>query len=152
MVTKHAQAEEDELMIAVQIELDQTVTKEVCDAVYETASLPPQEKTEETLEKECKTRKSTIMSVILNSVSLQRLYFIVRSTIMASITGLLTFAIISALEITNFFALVFLGVMIFFVSLVASRVLDKPIVKICIKTISFLKKHRRIKDFVLSRF
>jgi hypothetical protein len=31
-------------MLAVQIELDRTVTKEVCDAVYEIASLPRKKK------------------------------------------------------------------------------------------------------------
>jgi hypothetical protein len=40
----NVETEDDELMIAVQIELDRTVTKEVCDAVYEIASLPPEEK------------------------------------------------------------------------------------------------------------
>jgi len=41
----NVETEDDELMLAVQIELDRTVTKEVCDAVYEIASLPPEEKT-----------------------------------------------------------------------------------------------------------
>jgi hypothetical protein len=41
----NVETEDDELMLAVQIELDRTVAKEVCDAVYEIASLPPEEKT-----------------------------------------------------------------------------------------------------------
>jgi hypothetical protein len=143
---------QDELMIAVQIELDKTVTREVCEAIYETASLQPQDKNEEKLEKKCKKRKNTIMGVLTDSVSLQRLYFVVRSSVMASITGILTFSIISALAITNFLQLVLLGLMVFVASLISSRVLDKPIIRICQKTISFLNKHRRIKSFVLSRF
>ena len=125
MAVKNVVSEDDELMLAIQIELDKAVTKEVCDAVYETASLPLEEKTEQKLDNECKSRKSVIMNVIANSVNLERLYFIIRSSIMGLITGLLTFAIISILDITDFLKLSFLGIFIFIISLVTSRVLDK---------------------------
>jgi hypothetical protein len=151
MAVKNVVSEDDELMLVIQIELDKAVTKDVCDAVYETASLLPKEKTEQELDSECKSRKSVIMNVIANSVNLERLYFIIRSSIMGLITGLLTFAIISILDITDFLKLAVLGIFIFIISLVTSRVLDKPIVKICNKTILFLKKHNRIKNVILKR-
>ena len=151
MAVKNADSEEDELMLAVQIELDQVVTKEVCDAVYETANSSPQGLTKQKLDSECKSRKSVIMNVIAGSVSLERLYFIIRSSIMGVITGLLTFAIISIFDVTDFGKLVFLGVFIFIISLVTSRFFDKPIVKICSKTILFLRKHNRIKNVILKR-
>ena len=151
MAVKNADSEDDELMLAVQIELDNVITKEVCDAVYETASFSPQGLTKQKLDSECKSRKSVIMNVIAGSVSLERLYFIIRSSIMGVITGLLTFAIISIFDVTDFGKLVFLGVFIFIISLVASRGLDKPIVKICSKTILFLRKHNRIKNVILKR-
>ena len=47
MAVKNVVSEDDELMLVIQIELDKAVTKEVCDAVYETASLLPKEKTEQ---------------------------------------------------------------------------------------------------------
>lgn len=151
MAVKNADSEDDELMLAVQIELDQVVTKEVCDTVYENANFSPQGLTKQKLDSECKSRKSVIMNVIAGSVSLERLYFIIRSSIMGVITGLLTFAIISIFDVTDFGKLVFLGVFIFIISLVTSRVLDKPIVKICSKTILFLRKHNRIKNVILKR-
>ena len=153
MVLKNAeQQEDDELMLAVQLDLDKLVTKEVCDAVYETASLSSQETDKKILEKECVSRKDVIMGVIANSVNLERFYFIVRSSIMGGITGILTFAIISLLKVTDFFQLVFLGIITFVISLVASRILDKPIVRISNMTILYLSRHKKIKDFILRRF
>jgi len=146
------ETEADELMVAVQIDLDKTVTKEVCEAVYETASLLPEEKTDLKLNYECKTRRNVIMSVIANSVSLERLYFIIRSSIMGAISGVFTFSIISLLQVTNFLELVFLGIVAFIVSLVASRVLDKPVVRFCNLIILYLKRHDRVKNFILQRF
>jgi len=148
----NVETEVDELMLAVQIELDRTVTKEVCDAVYEIASLPPEEKTPQKLDYDCKSRRNVIMSVIANSVSLERLYFIIRSSIMGLIAGVFTFSIISVLKVTNFWQLAFLGLAGFVVSLFASRVLDKSIVQVCNKTIFYLKRHKRTQDFILKRF
>jgi hypothetical protein len=153
MVLKKPELEEDDqLMLAVQIELEKTVTKEVCDAVYDTAKLQPQTLTAQNLDSECRSRRDVIMGVIANSVSLERLYFIVRSSIMGGITGILTFTIISALKITGFLQLVFLGIFIFVVSLVASRIFDKSVVKISSKIVTYLRKHKRIQDFILKRF
>ncbi len=144
--------EDDALIAAVQIELDRMVTKEVCEAVYEVASLLPEEKTKQKLDNECKTRKNVIVEVIANSVNLERLYFIIRSAIMGGITGIFTFSIISILSITNFLELVFLGIIAFVVALLASRVLDKSVVRFCNIAISYLKKHERVKNFILKRF
>jgi hypothetical protein len=144
--------EDDALIAAVQIELDRVVTKEVCEAVYEVASLHPEEKTKQKLDNECKTRKNVIVEVIANSVNLERLYFIIRSAIMGGITGIFTFSIISLLAITNFLELVFLGIIAFVVALLASRVLDKSVVRFCNIVISYLKKHERVKNFILKRF
>jgi len=81
---------EDELMLAIQVELDEIVSKEVCDSVYESAYVNPtlQGKSQEELEAECQNRKGAIMNVISSSVCMQRLYFIIRSSIMGIITGL----------------------------------------------------------------
>jgi hypothetical protein len=152
VLEKPEQPEGDELMIAVQLDLDKIVTKEVCDAVYETAALSTQEVDKQLLDKECKGRKDVITGVIANSVNLQRLYFIVRSSIMGGITGLLTYSIISLFKITDFFALVFLGIIVFFVSLAVSRIMDRPVVRISNLTILYLSRHKKIKDFILRRF
>ena len=142
---------EDELMMAIQIELDQIVTKEVCDAVYEAHSKEVQEKSTKELDEECITRKGAIINVISSSVCLERLYFVVRSSVMGGITGLLTYALISIFLITNFFALVLLGIFAFFVSLMISRLFDGPIVKLCNLILKYLDRYQRARNFILSR-
>ena len=91
----------DELMTAIEIELDQIVTKEVCDSVYEVEK--PKGKSTAEMGAECKTRKDAIISVISSSVCLERLYFIIRSSVMGIITGLLTYAVISIFLINKLF-------------------------------------------------
>ncbi|MCW4003361.1 MAG: hypothetical protein NWE95_05555 [Candidatus Bathyarchaeota archaeon] len=149
MIVKEADSE-DELMVAIELELNEVVSKEVCDAVYENVSVTQKEDQKE-LNSECQQRKSVIMNIIANSVSLQRLYFIVRSSIMGGITGLLTFIIISILRVTDFPILVLIGIVVFFVSLALSRIADKPIVKISQKIVQLLKKHSRIRSIILRR-
>ncbi len=140
----------DELMAAIEIELDQIVTKEVCDSVYEVEK--PKGKSTAEMDAECKTRKDAIISVISSSVCLQRLYFIIRSSVMGLITGLLTYAVISVFLITNFFVLVVLGVFVFVISLFISRLFDGPIVKLCNLILKYLNRYQRLREFVLSRF
>jgi len=149
VVVKEADSE-DELMVAIELELNEVVSKEVCDAVYENVSVTQKEDQKE-LNSECQQRKSVIMNIIANSVSLQRLYFIVRSSILGGISGLLTFIIISILRVTDFPILVLIGIVVFFVSLALSRIADKPIVKLSQKIVQLLKKHSRIRSVILRR-
>ncbi len=153
-MTFNAQGEtEDELMLAIQVELDEIVSKEVCDSVYESASVNPalQGKSQEELDAECRSRKGAIMNVISSSVCMQRLYFIVRSSIMGIIIGLLTYTIISIFLITNFFALVLLGLFTFTVSLLLSRLLDGPIITVSNLILRYLDRYERVRSFILNR-
>ncbi len=144
---------EDELMLAIQVELDEIVSKEVCDSVYESASANPalQGKTREELDAECQNRKGAIMNVISSTVCMQRLYFIIRSSVMGVITGLLTYTLISIFLITSFFALVLLGLFTFAVSLLLSRLLDSPIIKVSNWILKYLDKYQRARAFILNR-
>jgi hypothetical protein len=151
-VNAHGETE-DELMLAIQVELDEIVRKEVCDSVYESACVNPalKGKSQEELEVECRNRKDAIMSVISSSVCMQRLYFIVRSSIMGIITGLLTYTIISVFLITNFFALVVLGFFTFAISLVLSRLLDAQIITVSNIILSYLSRYEHARSFILNR-
>jgi hypothetical protein len=142
---------EDELMMAIEIELDQIVDKEVCDVVYEAESKKPDGKSPVQLNEECKNRKDKIIGVISSSVYLERLYFIIRSSVMGIITGLLTYGIISIFKITNFFELVLLGIITFVISLVISRIFDGPIVKVCNLILRYLNRYQRLREFILNR-
>ncbi len=152
MFNAHGETE-DELMLAIQVELDEIVSKEVCDSVYESAYVNPalQGKSQEELDVECRNRKGAIMNVISSSVCMQRLYFIVRSSIMGIITGLLTYAIISIFLITDFFALVLLGLFTFTVSLLLSRLLDGQIITVSNLILRYLDRYERARSFILNR-
>ncbi|MCL1976969.1 MAG: hypothetical protein FWG55_02500 [Candidatus Bathyarchaeota archaeon] len=141
----------DELIRVIQVKLDQIVSKEVCDAVYESHSREVKEKSSEELDQECKTRKNAIINVISSSVCLERLYFVIRTSIMGLMTGLLTYAVISIFGITNFFDLILLGIFAFIVSLMASRYFDGPIVKVCHFILKYLDRHQRLRVFILRR-
>ncbi|MCW4025067.1 MAG: hypothetical protein NWF01_08540 [Candidatus Bathyarchaeota archaeon] len=140
----------DKLMLAIQVEIDKIVTKEVCDAIYD-SPIPKTENARRFKDKTCLSRKTAIMKVISASVNVERLYFIIRSSIMGAITGVLTYAVISIFAVTNFFTLVLLGILFFVVSLFLSRFLDKPIVDLSYKIIAYLKRHRQIRRLVLNR-
>jgi VIT1/CCC1 family predicted Fe2+/Mn2+ transporter len=142
---------QDELMLAIQVELDEIVSKEVCDTVYESASYSLQKRSQAELDAECKVRKGAIMNVVSSSVCLQRLYFIIRSSIMGAITGLLTYLIISIFSITNFFSLVVLGLFTFAVSLLLSRFLDVQIIRISNLILKYLDRYQRARAFILNR-
>jgi hypothetical protein len=142
----------DCLSVAIQGDLDRAVSVEVSGAVYDTARMDPNNKTTDAvLDKESKTRKDAIVNVFLSCVRLQRLYFIIRSGIMGVITGLITYAIISFFSVTNFFVLLFIGLIVFVVSLAVSRVFDKPVISISNLVLNYLDRHRRLRSLVLSR-
>lgn len=144
---------EDELMLAIQVDLEEIVSKEICDSVYESAYVDPalQGKSQEELDAECQNRKEAIMNVISASVCMQRLYFIIRSSIMGVITGLLTYSLISIFLITDFFALVLLGFFTFAVSLLLSRLLDAQIITVSNIILRYLERFERTRAFILNR-
>jgi VIT1/CCC1 family predicted Fe2+/Mn2+ transporter len=153
LTSKTSAESEDELMLAIQVELDEIVTREICDSVYESAYVNPslQGKSHEELDAECQNRKDAIMNVISSSVCMQRLYFIIRSSIMGVITGLLTYSFISVFLITNFFALVLLGLFTFAVSLFLSRLLDAQIITFSNIILRYLDRYERARTFILNR-
>jgi hypothetical protein len=137
--------ERDLLLRKVWQELDKTVTSEVADKIYDKPAVNGADCGVE-------ARKEVIMDVISSSVNLERLYFVIRSAVMGGLTGLITFVIISLSGVTDFWFLVLIGVMMFLVSLVFSRFLDKPIVVLSGWIVNFLDDHPRAKGFVLNNF
>ncbi len=91
------------------------------------------------------------MNVVSASVCMQRLYFIIRSSIMGVITGLLTYSLISIFLITDFFALVLLGLFTFAVSLLLSRLLDAQIITVSNIILRYLDRFERTRAFILNR-
>jgi ABC-type transport system involved in cytochrome bd biosynthesis fused ATPase/permease subunit len=117
---------EDELIRAMREELEGVVAKELCDSV-----------------------SAGVTGVLVASVRIQRLYFVIRATIMGLISALITFIVVWYLGMIDVAEAVFLGIFVFVVSLVVSRLLDKQIVRVSKKIVTFLNKHRRLRTFVL---
>jgi Flp pilus assembly protein TadB len=133
---------EDELILAMHDELERALAEEKCDAANIGDSVANAEVDRE-------KRKKAMLRILAASVRTQRLYFVVRSTIMSLISALITFAIVGYLGSINMVAAVFLGIILFVASLVISRLFDKQIVKVSTKIVSVLSRHKRARGFAL---
>jgi uncharacterized membrane protein YagU involved in acid resistance len=97
-------------------------------------------------------RTRNAMTVVLaESVQTQRLYFVVRSVLMSLISALIYFLVVLYFGTIDAIQAAFLGVFVFIVALVVSRLFDKQIVTASKKIIRFLTKYKRIRTFVLKR-
>lgn len=138
----------DELIAFAEEELEKVV-KELCDAVDGEVGSVNKDKTE--AEFECESRRRAVMEVIKASVGTQRLYFVIRSAIMGLMGAGITFAVVWYLGTIDLLQVVFLGVFVFIFGLVASRLLDKPIVWLSRKIVNILNRHERLKMFVMKK-
>ena len=135
----------DELIQALQEELETVINEEWCNAVY-TQTNPPKE-----ADPECNTRKRTVMQVLTRSVRTQRLYFIIRAAIMSLISALITLIVVLYLGTINVTQAVLLGILVFAIALVTSRLLDKQIIQTTKKIIHQLNKHKKLRNFILKQ-
>ena len=108
------------------------------------------EETHEAQSQFSKTRTAMTM-VLWNSVQTQRLYFVVRSVIMSLISALIYFTVVLYLGSIDAVQAALVGVFVFIVALVVSRLFDKQIVTGSKKIIRYLNKYERVRDFVLRR-
>jgi ABC-type transport system involved in cytochrome bd biosynthesis fused ATPase/permease subunit len=126
--------DKDYLIRAMKKDLDRILTEESGDADSQFA----------------RTR-SAMTAVLVESVQTQRLYFVVRSVLMSLISALVYFFVVLYFGTIDAIQAAFLGVFVFIVALVVSRLFDKQIVTASKKIISFLSKYKRIRIFVLKR-
>jgi ABC-type transport system involved in cytochrome bd biosynthesis fused ATPase/permease subunit len=97
-----------------------------------------------------KTREA-MMIVLVDSVQTQRLYFVVRSVLMSLISALIYFMVVLYFGTIDAVQAAFLGVFVFVVALVVSRLFDKQIVRASKKIIAYLNRYKRVRTFVLKR-
>ena len=126
--------DKDYLIRAMRKDFDRIITEELGDADSQFA----------------RTR-SAMTAVLSESVHTQRLYFVVRSVLMSLISALIYFFVVLYFGTINAVQAAFLGVFVFIVALVVSRLFDKQIVTASKKIIRFLNKYTRISKFVLKR-
>lgn len=95
--------------------------------------------------------QGAMMAVIMDSVQTQRLYFVVRSVLMSFISALVYFVVVLYFGTIDAVQAAFLGVLVFVVALVVSRLFDKQIVRASKKIIQYLNRYKRVRTFVLKR-
>jgi len=126
--------DKDSLIQAMQKDLDRVLAEESGDS-----------------EQQFTRTRGAMMSVLVESVQTQRLYFVVRSVLMSLISAVIYFIVVLYFGTIDAVQAAFLGVFVFIVALVVSRLFDKQIVKASKKIIQYLNKYRRIRTFVLKR-
>ena len=126
--------DQDSLIQAMQNDLDRALAEESGDS-----------------ELQFMRTRETMMSVLVESVQTQRLYFVVRSVIMSLISAVIYFVVVLYFGTIDAVQAAFLGVFVFIVALIVSRLFDKQIVRASKKIIHYLNKYRRIRTFVLKR-
>ena len=138
----------DELIQAMQDELERAVTQELN---YDTAHVSGDPNQERNVNADHERIKNTLMPVLVASVHTQRLYFVIRSVIMGVISGLITLAVVWFLGTVQVVQVIFLGIFVFIVALVVSRLFDKQIVKASRKIVAILDRHGRLRTFILKK-
>ena len=96
--------------------------------------------------------KRAVIKVLLLSTWLQRLYFIIRSFLMASISSLITLGFVSYFGTIGFTLALIIGMIVFVVSLVITRLFDVQIVKATKSIVMLLGSHRTARDFIMNHF
>ena len=124
----------DHLIRAMQNDLNRMLTEESDDSASQFART-----------------QGAMMSLLADSVKIQRLYFVVRSVLMSLISALIYFLVVLYFGAINAVQAAFLGVFVFVVALVVSRLFDKQIVRASKKVIYYLNKYHKIRAFVLKR-
>ena len=96
--------------------------------------------------------KRAVIKVLLLSTWLQRLYFIKRSFLMASISSLITIGFVSYFGTIGVTLAIIIGMMVFVISLVITRLFDAQIIKVTKSIVMHLGSHRTIRDFIMNHF
>ena len=135
--------DKDDLFLALQEKLE-IVLKELDDSfcVVESKKNP---------NAQLERAQRTVKGVLAESVRIQRLYFVIRSVIMSLLSALIYFLVVWYLGMIDAVQAAFLGVFVFVVSLITSRLFDKQIVRISKGIINLVRKHERLKTFILKR-
>jgi len=83
---------------------------------------------------------------------LQRLYFIIRAAIMSLLGGVVTFFYVSFFGEIGVVLAVVMGVVIFIVGLIVTRLFDTQIVKVTKYIVRRLGYHKKIREFIMNHF
>jgi ABC-type multidrug transport system fused ATPase/permease subunit len=96
--------------------------------------------------------KRAVIKALLFSTWLQRLYFIIRAAIMSFLGGVVTFFYISFFGQIGVVLAIIMGVLIFIVGLIVTRLFDTQIVKATKYIVRRLGHHKKIREFIMDHF
>ena len=96
--------------------------------------------------------KRAVIKVLLLSTWLQRLYFIIRAFLMATVSSLITLCFVSYFGTVDTTLTLIIGMIVFVVSLVITRFFDVQIVEVTKLIVMRLSSHRTIRDFIMNHF
>jgi hypothetical protein len=96
--------------------------------------------------------KRAIIKVLLLSTWLQRLYFVIRSSIMGLISGIVTALLIPFFGTINVVGGILIGIFVFVFSLLITRLFDTQLIKATKKIVATMTNHRAIRDFIMNHF
>jgi ABC-type multidrug transport system fused ATPase/permease subunit len=96
--------------------------------------------------------KRAVIQALLLSTWLQRLYFIIRAALMSVLGGVVTFFYVSFFGQIGVFLAVVMGVLIFIIGLIVTRLFDTQIVKATKYIVRRLGHHKKIREFIMNHF
>jgi VIT1/CCC1 family predicted Fe2+/Mn2+ transporter len=96
--------------------------------------------------------KRAVIQALLLSTWLQRLYFIIRAAIMSVLGGVVTFFYVSFFGQIGVVLAVVMGVLIFIVGLIVTRLFDTQIIKATKYIVRGLGHHKKIREFIMNHF
>jgi hypothetical protein len=101
---------------------------------------------------ESEIEKRAVIKVLLFSTWLHRLYFIIRSAIMGLIGAAVTFLLIWSLGTINATTGIILGMFVFVISLVITRLFDVQLTQATKKIVEIMAGHKTTRDFIMNHF
>lgn len=93
--------------------------------------------------------KQAVIKALLLSIWLQRLYFIIRSALMSLLAVVVTFFYVSFFGQIGVVLAVFMGVLIFFIGLIVTRLFDSQTVQVTKYIVRRLASHKKLRDFIM---
>ncbi len=96
--------------------------------------------------------KRAVIKALLLSTWMQRLYFIIRAALMSVLGGVVTFFYVSFFGQIGVVLAVVMGVLIFIVGLIVTRLFDTQIVKVTKYIVRRLGHHKKIREFIMNHF
>jgi hypothetical protein len=96
--------------------------------------------------------KRAVIQALLLSTWLQRLYFIIRAASMSILGGVVTFFYVSFFGQIGVVLAVIMGVLIFIVGLIVTRLFDTQIVKATKYIVRRWGHHKKIREFIMNHF